>query len=275
MMEATAVSALLRRLTSVALDETRRSPWDSARMFLDLWQRQWRTRESHLHPSRSLQAPRVGVRQLPSALGIPTLEGFAPVFDSEIPIVNREFAARNEECGILPFATNYAMDQASCEALYSLCRILRPGVVLETGVANGASSWYLLRALDANRCGMLYSLDFPVSPVSADPGEMGRIGCLVPDALRGRWRLLLDDSRRGMRRLLSRGVILDMFLHDSEHTYLRMRTEYSMAWVALRRGGLLLSDDIGANSAFEEFVTRHRDVGAVAAVGRVGVMRKI
>ncbi len=270
----TTVSATIRRLVSTALDEARQSPWGGARMLLDLWQRQWRTHESRFHPSRSLDVPPVAVRQLPHALGPPLPEDVASVLDSEMGDVNRAFAVRNAECGILPFATNYAMDRASCEALYSLCRILKPASVLETGVANGASSWYILWALHANRRGMLYSVDYPVSPVSVNPGEMGRIGCLVPESLRGRWQLILDDSRRGLKRLLSGELILDMFLHDSEHTYRRMMTEYDMAWTSLRSGGLLMSDDIGSNSAFEEFIGGHRDVAAVAAVGRTGSLKK-
>lgn len=40
-----------------------------------------------------------------------------------------------------------------------LVRILRPTVVIETGVANGISSAFILKALDKNNEGMLYSID--------------------------------------------------------------------------------------------------------------------
>jgi predicted O-methyltransferase YrrM len=54
-----------------------------------------------------------------------------------------------------------AMDTTSCLALYVLCRASKPGVFVETGVAGGMSSSYILRALDKNAYGKLFSIDVP------------------------------------------------------------------------------------------------------------------
>ena len=49
---------------------------------------------------------------------------------------------------------------------------------------------------------------------------------------------------------------IDAFLHDSEHIYETMMFEYETAWPFLRRGGLLLSDDVHWNRAFRDFVRK-------------------
>jgi len=63
--------------------------------------------------------------------------------------------------GEKPFSYKIAVDVASRLALYVLCRTTKPAVVVETGVASGTSSSYILRALDRNSQGRLYSIDVP------------------------------------------------------------------------------------------------------------------
>ncbi len=43
-------------------------------------------------------------------------------------------------------------------------------------------------------------------------------------------------------------------MHDSEHTYENMQWEFRTAWKCLRKGGLFLSHDVGANEAFFDFM---------------------
>jgi len=45
--------------------------------------------------------------------------------------------------------------------LYNLIRDTRPSIVVETGVASGVSTAYILQALEDNRKGKLYSIDLP------------------------------------------------------------------------------------------------------------------
>jgi len=45
--------------------------------------------------------------------------------------------------------------------IYTLIRCLKPRIVIETGVANGASSTFILSALEKNNLGKLYSIDLP------------------------------------------------------------------------------------------------------------------
>jgi hypothetical protein len=46
---------------------------------------------------------------------------------------------------------------------------------------------------------------------------------------------------------------IDIFIHDSEHSYENMMFEYMTAWDHLKEGGILLSDDTNLNKAFSDF----------------------
>ena len=55
-----------------------------------------------------------------------------------------------------------------------------------------------------------------------------------------------------MPELLRRTGAVDLFLHDSLHTYRNMRREFEAVWPRLRAGGLVLADDVERNLAFGE-----------------------
>ena len=129
--------------------------------------------------------------------------------------------------------------------LYTLCRKVKPDVVIETGVASGVSSSYILCGLHENNNGVLYSIDLS--------WREGQSGWLVPDYLRYRWQLIMGRSSDKLPPLLGGLKTIDIFLHDSEHTYQNMLFEYQAAWTHLRPGGLLLSHNIDTNNAFPDF----------------------
>src|SRR5207302_4750615 len=114
--------------------------------------------------------------------------------------------------------------------LYGLVRALRPAVVVETGVAAGATSAYVLAALEDNGVGHLHSVDLPQTRLVA--AKM--VVAAVPTALRSRWSYHWGASRRLLPPLLARlrgGV--DLFVHDSDHSYTAMRWELEQAWASL------------------------------------------
>ena len=133
--------------------------------------------------------------------------------------------------------------------LYTMTRILKPEIVIETGVFEGHSSLSILLALEGNSKGHLYSIDLP-SP-KLPPGK--EPGWIVPEHLRKRWDLRLGKSSELLPGLLEEVKEAEIFLHDSEHSYENMYWEYKTAWEYLRKGGLLLSHDISQNAAFREF----------------------
>jgi predicted O-methyltransferase YrrM len=150
--------------------------------------------------------------------------------------------------------------------LYSIVRTLRPHVMVETGVANGFSTAFLLLALKANGEGELHSIDLPREVGKAyEPGTFyegtGRAGIppgresgwLIPDELRDRWRLVVGRSQEQLPPLLRRLGAIDFFMHDSEHSFECMWFEFNAAWPALRAGGVLVSDDVNTTAAFPRF----------------------
>lgn len=132
--------------------------------------------------------------------------------------------------------------------IYVLCRIMKPDLVVETGVASGYSSTIILQALEDNGKGKLFSIDIGKK-------RFGRnVGWLVPKELRRRWTLTIGSSQQRLRPLLEKLHQIDVFYHDSLHTYENMMFEYETAWNHLTRGGLLLSHDIGR--AFFDFAKK-------------------
>lgn len=154
------------------------------------------------------------------------------------------------------------------EVIYVLVRALRPTVVVETGVAVGVSSACILAALERNGMGQLHSVDLPnyertyLTALGIRPAAMlqeGKTsGFIVPESLRSRWHLHLGNSRDLLPQVLSKLKDVEVFLHDSEHTYEAMTFEFETVWPRLSSGGLLLSDDVIWNSAFPDFCRRHR-----------------
>jgi predicted O-methyltransferase YrrM len=57
---------------------------------------------------------------------------------------------------------------ATLDSIYVIICDLKPNIRVETGVANGASLFYLLLALKRNKKGHLFSIDFP----NLDPTAM-------------------------------------------------------------------------------------------------------
>ncbi len=126
--------------------------------------------------------------------------------------------------------------------LYYVIRSTKPAVVVETGAGNGYSSRIILAALGRNRKGTLYTVDV----------ERG-VAKLVGDRAGGRWRLIIGKPRATLTRLLDRIGRVDVFLHDSDHSYGNMMFEFRAAWKKMKNGSYLMSDDINVNRAFMDF----------------------
>jgi len=133
---------------------------------------------------------------------------------------------------------------------YGAVRAFQPKIIVETGVANGVSSAYLLLALQANGHGHLYSIGLN-EPHFLPSGRS--LGWVVPEELRSRWKLLVGNSQTILPGLLDEIGSTDIFIHDSLHTYEHMLWEFREAYPHLPPGGLLFSDDAQWNSAFLEF----------------------
>ena len=153
-----------------------------------------------------------------------------------------------------PFTTAHNADFALAKMCYVLCRTVRPKYVLETGVAYGVTSAFILQALAANSHGELHSVDLP--PLGKDADRF--VGYFVPEDLRSRWILHRGSSRRVLPKLLQELATVDIFIHDSLHTARHMRWEFDSVTPLLAHPGVLVADDVDGNTAFADWVMKVR-----------------
>ena len=177
----------------------------------------------------------------PTVLCEPALESIASEVGAAIAMTSSGAASN----------LNYNADFGLARLAYLVTRLLRPTLVIETGVANGVTSAFILQALAENGHGSLHSIDLP--PLGR--GVDHQVGTLIPDRLRGRWQLHVGSSRTELPKVVD-GKTVDVFLHDSAHTYRTMRWEFATVWPYLRSGGVLLSDDVQNNKAFDQMRTQ-------------------
>lgn len=141
-------------------------------------------------------------------------------------------------------------DAAFVRAIWCLTRHLCPKRVVETGVAHGVSSRFILEALKRNNNGAhLWSIDHP--PLEQELHD--QIGIAVGAQFSNDWTYIKGSSKRRLPALLSQLGQIDLFIHDSLHSERNVRFEMSAASAALRAGGAMVVDDIDANWAFKSF----------------------
>ncbi len=168
--------------------------------------------------------------------------------------------------------------------LYWLVRKLKPKIIVQCGVCNGLSSAFMTLALVKNGDeGRLYAIDLPPvfnpnDPQWIIPGKTyGMVipegkasGWVVPEAYRKRFEVQNGDSKLLMPELIDRLPAVDMFYHDSDHTYDHMTFEFRQAKRKLAPGSLIVADDIAWNAALWDFADENR-VPGYNFKGAVGV----
>jgi hypothetical protein len=139
-------------------------------------------------------------------------------------------------------------------AVWCLTLHLRPLEVVETGVARGITSRFILEALAQNEAGHLWSIDLPPP---RDRDLHPQIASAVPESLRDRWTYVRGSSRRRLPRLLAQLEGVDLFIHDSRHTQRNLLFELQHAWRYLKPGGSVVADDVDLNCGFQSFRSEH------------------
>ena len=162
------------------------------------------------------------------------------------PVVIQELEAKGIRVGPESFKGWNDGDAGLVRAIWCLTRHLRPSHVVETGVAHGMTSRFILEALERNGGGHLWSIDHPpLEHIWHD-----QVGVAVGDRFPNRWTYINGSSRRHLERLLCRLGTIDLFIHDSLHSEHNVRFEVERAWAALRPGGAIVIDDVDANRGF-------------------------
>ena len=123
--------------------------------------------------------------------------------------------------------------------LYYFIRVLKPNIVIETGVFHGLTSLWILKALEHNNFGKLISIDlprrewrkyFPNKNMGAghqseeELPEDENPGWLIPEKYKKRWHLNIGPSELLLENIVKNNNI-DLFIHDSDHSYDTMKFE--------------------------------------------------
>jgi hypothetical protein len=150
----------------------------------------------------------------------------------------------------LTYPTDWSVGEDTAFLLFTLVRRLRPARILETGVANGHSTFLLVDALRRNGTGTLTSID-------VDPGA----GSLLAEVDKSRWdfRILRGPGYRGaFEDIVTDLPGIDLFLHDSDHRYRWQRLELDTVYARTGGNALFACDDADSSYAFLDFCAAHR-----------------
>ena len=139
-------------------------------------------------------------------------------------------------------------------AAWCLARHCRPARIVETGVARGVTTRFVLEALARNGTGHLWSIDLP--PLG-DRALTAQVGSAVPPSLHDRWTYVYGSSRRRLSPLLDQLGEIDVFVYDSRHTERNVLFELDHAWNAMKPGGVLIVDDVDLNRGLHSFRATH------------------
>jgi len=181
-------------------------------------------------------------------LGTQVSKGVLAGLLTEYTELETKLKKRYEE-GPQRYPDYYAVGDESSFLMYGLVRILRPETLVETGVANGHSSYFILSALRENAVGTLHGVD-----IGPD------VGGLLRPAERERWRLHVLDTaslKSSFDNLLRSLPPLDFFVHDSDHSYEWQRQEFEAAFDRLSERAVLAGDDVDSSYAFLDVCSRH------------------
>lgn len=142
---------------------------------------------------------------------------------------------------------------SDCESfgIFLAVKSIRPKIVVETGIGSGKSSLSVLSALGE---GKLVSID-PMINYGNPPRH--DFGFLVPDQLRQKWKIVQGRSSDVLTDTLLELGTIDIFIHDSDHSYDNVRFELREAYDHIHNG-LILVDNYDWTQAPVEFSEEHK-----------------
>lgn len=157
------------------------------------------------------------------------------------------------------------------ELIYFSCEFTKAQHVIETGVAYGWSSLAALLSLE-KRNGTLYSSDMPYLAQDGDQ----YVGVVVPEDLKKNWKLFRFADKESLPKIFAENPSFDVLHYDSDKSYNGRMWAYDEMYKRLRKGGVFISDDIGDNSAYQDFCEKNNiDTKVVEFEGKyVGVFIK-
>ncbi len=121
--------------------------------------------------------------------------------------------------------------------IYTIVKVMNPITIIETGMGSGVSTTAMLAA----------SKD-EANVISIDPGvPYGKgdkeVGFLIPLNLRKKHKFIKGTSKQKMKEVLSCVDKVDIFFHDSDHTYENIMFELNEVWPKLSDESIILIDN--------------------------------
>lgn len=169
-------------------------------------------------------------------------DGFGNHFNE----ILQEAAQKEKECPIKMGGPG------ALELIYYACEFTNAENVVETGVAYGWSSLAALLSLQ-KREGILYSSDMPYLAQDGDQ----YVGYIVPEDFKKNWKLFRFADKESLPKIFSEASSFDVFHYDSDKSYHGRMWAYKEAYDRLKSGGVFISDDIGDNSAYQDFCEKN------------------
>jgi len=154
--------------------------------------------------------------------------------------------------------------------LYYCVRQLKPKVIVQTGTSNGVSCAHLALGLShvpGNT--RFYAVDMPniyrpddpefhkkmVYGVLIPPGKSS--GWLIPDRILPRFECMSGDSKKLLPKLLEKVGKVDLFYHDSDHSYDHMWWEFETILPYMNPHGVIIADNIAWSSVTWDWAQKH------------------
>ena len=124
-----------------------------------------------------------------------------------------------------------------------LIKHIRPKCVVETGVANGFSTRQILESFKEFELfdSRLFSFDVDPKVFSVELERNPQFN-----------KVVIDSASSFLSAMHKIGSV-DLFYHDSDHSYENQLLEYDAAWRLLSHDGVLISDDVNWSNAFLDF----------------------
>lgn len=145
---------------------------------------------------------------------------------------------------------------ANIPLLYALVKDNNKNICIECGVSMGASSYAILKALSDNNKGKLISNDLPYLWI---PNSIEKIGILIPEELKKRWKLFIGDDKENLPLILQDCNQIDFAHYDSNKSYDARVFFCNSIMNNLSQNATIIFDDIVDNDHFYDFTRTLED----------------
>ena len=162
--------------------------------------------------------------------------------------LNQPVQHKNSNEGTTLYPKFYDTNPRTLQLLEKLIEHNRPKVVVETGIGNGVSTRTILEAFKKNGLSESYLFSIDSNPYTEYEDLKSN----------SQFNFKLLDEKNNFRTILQEIPKIDLFYHDSDHSYLNQILEYHLAWQQLNTQGALLSDDINWSNAFLDFCVERK-----------------